>query len=659
MKRQLAVGLALLALVGAALGEAAEDGTVVEMEGVGITGKRLVEPAYSPTTVPASAAATVEEFSAEDIRALAAGSVYDVAALSPGARLEYQGRRGMNTLLMRGGDTVGVILDGVYLPWSQASRVLAQFPVDAIESVRMIRDSSAVTLGPFVAISPAMSHDNVPAAGLGSSNQGFMVITTKRSKAFELGGSAEYGSLDTRAFHLYQGNRLGDFSYRVAGTASGSSGRSGWNTGTSTLSLLANGSYHGEALQADVMLYYAGGRREIQKATADSNAASALWYYDPLESLQFSINLRKPWNNVHTTSFSYSRSQVEADEVLRSVTTLPPATHQSDELDILHLWHVAATEKNRLVLGAQGFIWSSPTGQFFYQGIERREDIVSGYLHDEYRLNERLTLDGGVRVDSKLIEKGSDKYAPTLAYNRTISNEWQQPAFSVSIGSSYKPDAVHRLMARLGYSRQEADTFLATVGNREPGAEERFKYELGAEAAYHPSFNPGITLFLYDIRNFSYAAATGGSVNNAYSIYDTADVVRKGAEVTIKGSLPYGFGYHAGYSYTTTNRGDTNRATPHHTASMRLSHQAGDLESNLILTYLGPYKNNFLSVGNIYRPAGDAVRLDLNVSYALTLAKVPVRATLYGRNLLDNRYVTIAGWQDQGVVCGGKLEVSF
>lgn len=98
---------------------------------------------------------------------------------------------------------------------------------------------------------------------------------------------------------------------------------------------------------------------------------------------------------------------------------------------------------------------------------------------------------------------------------------------------------------------------------------------------------------------------------------------------------------------------------PHHTFSLRLSHQAGGVESNLILSYLGPYENNFLSVGGIYRPVGNYTRLDLNVSYPFTVRAARLRATLYGRNILDERYVTIAGWQDQGAVCGGKLDVSF
>jgi len=660
MKKQLMMGMTLLAL-GAAVQEGVAEEQAVEVGGVGVSGKREREPVYSATTVPASAAATVEEFTRDDIQAVAPASVYDLAALSPGARVEFQGRKGMNSLQLRGGDTVGVILDGVYIPWSQASRILAQFPVDAIESVKIVRDSSAVTLGPFVAFSPAVSHDNVPSPGLGSSNQGFMVITTKKGKGAELGGIAEYGSLDTRSFQLYHGNSKGPFSYRMAGTASGTSGRDGWNNAANNTSLLLNGNYDTAAFKADFLIYYANGRREIQRATTDSTAYTSIWNYDPLESLQIALNLHKQWNAVHTTSLSYARGRVTDDETMGLSTSAatPLAIRQEDQVESWHLWHVAATANNRLVGGFQTFLWKSPTGQFFYENMPRKEDLFSGYIQDEYKFNSRLTLDGGVRVDGKLIEQGSDKYSPLQASNKKIENEWQQPAISLSLGSSYKLDEVHRLVGRFGYSRQDADSFLATVGNTSLNTEERFKYELGAEASYNPVFNPSVTLFLYDISNFAYAAATAGSGASVYNIYDTADVIRTGVETSVKGSLPWGLGYHAGYSYITTNRSDTNKVMSHNMVNLRLSHQIGGVESNLTLNYVGPHENNLYSVGNVYRAAGDYTRLDLNVSYAFRVNNAQARATVYGRNLLDDRYVNIAGWQDQGMTCGGKLEVSF
>jgi iron complex outermembrane receptor protein len=280
-------------------------------------------------------------------------------------------------------------------------------------------------------------------------------------------------------------------------------------------------------------------------------------------------------------------------------------------------------------------------------------------------MNRSLTLDGGIRVDGKLIEQGSDKYSPLQETNKKISNEWEKPSISLSLGSSYKLDERHNLLARFGYSRQEPDSFLATVGNKTLDTEQRLKYELGAEGKYNPAFNPGVTMFYYDIQNFAYSAATGGTGTSVYNIYDTANVGRKGVEATVKGSLPLGFAYNAGYSYITTDRADTNKVMPHNTVNLRLSHQLGALETNLILNYVSSYENNFLSNVDpvtkqaIYRPAGDYTRLDMNVSYSFKLSDAKAKATLYGRNLLDDRYVTIAGWRDQGLTYGGKLEVSF
>lgn len=657
MTKQMLILMAVIAM--GSVQEARADEQPMEIGGVGVLGKREQVPTYSPVTVPASAAVTVEEFTKEDIQAIAPATVYDIAALSPGARIEFQGRKGMNAMQLRGGDTVGVILDGVYIPWSQASRMLAQFPVDAIESVRIVRDSSAVTLGPFTSIAPAMSHDNVPSPGLGGSNQGFLVITTKKGNGPELGGIAQYGNLDTRLFQLYHGNNKGAFSYRLTGTASGTSGRDGWNNAANTISLLASARYTGETVNGDFMMYYANGRREIQRSTPDSTAYTSIWAYDPLESLNLSFNLHKSWNKIHTTSLSYGLGRVTDDEYLTTTTTAPQPVRQEDILNTWHLWHVAATESNRFVAGLQTFLWKSPTGQFFYEKVARKEDLFSGYLNDEFHLTKELTLDGGIRVDGKYIVNGSDKYSPLQESNKVIRNEWQQPAVSMTLGSAYQINDRYKITGRFGYSRQDADSFLATVGNKELATEERFKYELGAEAALHPWFTPAATLFFYDINQFVYAAATGGSGATAYNIYDTTDIVRKGVETSITGSLPWGFGYKADYSYITTNRSDTNKVMPHHTVNFRLSHHLGNYDSNFTLSHVSSYENNFLSAGNIYRAAGDYTRLDLNVSYLFQFNRSQARATLFGRNLLDDHYVTIAGWRDQGLTWGGKLEVSF
>jgi hypothetical protein len=62
--------------------------------------------------------------------------------------VSFQGRQHMDFASMRGG-SFQVILDGVYM--SQTDRLLATLPVQLVESMTIVRDSTALSIGPLAA----------------------------------------------------------------------------------------------------------------------------------------------------------------------------------------------------------------------------------------------------------------------------------------------------------------------------------------------------------------------------------------------------------------------------------------------------------------------------------------------------------------------------
>jgi len=138
-----------------------------ELERIGTKAKRIGEAVTSPYAVSESSKLHVEVFTEEDIEAIKPETVWDVIQQAAGMEVTFQGRQHMFFANMRGGN-YGIILDGVYI--TQADRLLASLPVDSIESVSIIRDATAVTLGPLTNFG----------SSTGSSNQGFIVIKTKR-----------------------------------------------------------------------------------------------------------------------------------------------------------------------------------------------------------------------------------------------------------------------------------------------------------------------------------------------------------------------------------------------------------------------------------------------------------------------------------------------
>ena len=201
---------------------------------VEVSSTRLKEPVTSPYAVPESSQLQTEVWTKEEIEALHPQTVWDVLEQVPGMEVTYQGRQHLDFSNMRGTGSFGVILDGVYV--SSLDRILATLPVDAIESMTIVRDATALTLGPLTNFG----------ASTGSSNQGFVVIKTKRASTLEGGLVASYGTFDTEKAHLYQGAKIGNFDYRIAATYNSTDGKNDdekhdWYNGSDNKSLLFRG----------------------------------------------------------------------------------------------------------------------------------------------------------------------------------------------------------------------------------------------------------------------------------------------------------------------------------------------------------------------------------------------------------------------------------
>jgi iron complex outermembrane receptor protein len=92
---------------------------------------------------------------------------------------------------------------------------------------------------------------------------------------------------------------------------------------------------------------------------------------------------------------------------------------------------------------------------------------------------------------------------------------------------------------------------------------------------------------------------------------------------------------------------------------LRLQHRWRVIESNLSLRYVSGYENSRFATDNSSHGVGGYSRIDANINYDFSIRKLAARATLYGRNLSDQHYVTRLGWQDTGITVGGQLSVRF
>lgn len=663
MKNCVVFTVILAACLQAAIVFAGEDKDKTHtIEPVTVSARQQEEPKNSPYRLPASSLAATWSVGQKEIQAMQPRDLFDVLSYAPGVQLSFQGRKGMNFLGGRGGgnfiggSNYAVMVDGVYLPWTHSARMLANFPVETIESVRIVRDSTILTLGPLAGL-----------GAIGSAVQGVVMIKTRKPERRESEVKAGYGNLDRYKAFLSHGDRLGEGDgssgyYSLNFSKRHDGGRDDWNNASDSNSILLKGGYAASGLSADVSLYHDWATREIQRSLPVSKTSDAKWEYDPMDSLMVSANLAKAWNASQTTSLGFYTGRLEADLQKRSWSKAGCDTHSlEDNATQADLRHIISSDNNALRMGAQAIWWRVPDGQLYYEGIAREEELYSVYLHDEYSLTPALTVDAGARLDRKHVSKGINKYAPTdKTPTVLIDDEWAEPYYTAAVGAAYSLNEKWRLSFRTSYVEQGADNYLLTIKNKTLAPEKQWRYEAGVEANLHPAFNAVMTLFHYDISNCKTVVGSVKVGDDLYNVYDTTDVARQGVELDINGFLGTpSLTYSLSYSYQTSDNDTDNEAIPRHIASLRLGYSLMPFQVNLLLRHVSDYRSNQFAVDNLYYDIGGFSRVDANISYLFKLGGAQMRATLFGQNLTDERYETRLGWEDVGLTFGVELGAKF
>lgn len=628
------------------------------LDPITVSADRQGEPANSPYRLPVSSQAATWLITQQEIEALQPRDIFDVLSCAPGVQLAFQGRKGMNFLSSRGGGTFiggtnfAVMVDGVSLPWTQTSRVLANFPVDNIESIRVVRDASILTLGPLSGL-----------GSIGAAVQGFIIIKTRTPAKAETDFKLRYGNLNRAKIYASHGNSLENTHYFLSYNKYHDGGRDDWNNSSDTDSVLLKGGYAAHGLTADISLYHDWATRETMRSLDISRTSDSKWVYDPLNTLMISANVAKAWNRTQTTSLGLYMGRVEADLHQRSFAR--PAAYNLEEQEETSLQaalrHIITTDNNTLHLGGQAIFWETPTGEFYYPGIARREQLYSLYVFDEYALNQSWSLDGAVRADLKHVSKGLNKYGPTEATpSQLIEDEWAEPSYSAALGAAYRINDNWRLSFKTSYVVQGADQYLETADGKSLDTETQWRNEAAVAAHFNRYLRAAFTLFRYDLSNTKQVVGSTTIGEEVVNVYGNADVARQGVELDLSGALPVvPLNYRVSYSYQSSDNDKDNDAIPHHLVSLALGYAQDPVSANLIVRYVSPYDSNQFSVNNIYYEIGDYTRLDANISYDFEINKVRMRATLFGQNLTDERYQSRLGWEDVGLTFGMELGFKF
>ena len=259
----------------------------------------------NPFRVAPSSRSSVQVMTSEDIAAFNPRDVFDLLSHAVGVFPMYQGRKVPVHLQIRGDTNFAYIIDGAYVERDTGSRILSNLPVSVIEQVDVVRDATALTLGPMVNFtSPS-----------GAPNDGFIVIRTKRPthNEVQLKGVAE--NLGTLGVEV-SGAVASEENYVSGALRSFSTdGPSGEHSARDNTTGIVKGGFVRDNVAFDLMAYHDSGKFEFQRADTGISTAALVdmkWGFDPIETTLLVANGRVSWNAEQTSLLSFYQNELKA-----------------------------------------------------------------------------------------------------------------------------------------------------------------------------------------------------------------------------------------------------------------------------------------------------------------------------------------------------------
>ncbi|UFS62593.1 TonB-dependent receptor plug domain-containing protein [Sulfurimonas sp. HSL-3221] len=637
-----------------------------------------IDSPTNPYRVAKSAAFGTEVMDEKEIKAYKAKNVLELLNMATGLDLTYQGRRHPFFVNMRGGGSITYIVDGAILP-SSSDRMLQQLPVNAIESIEIVRSSTALSLAPSIGIGASNS-----GSGL---NIGFIVIRTKRPKTTEGLLHAYYEQAISQPAangqDIYVGTRLDEgapYNSYVGMMASryDRPSKDSWFDGSRAVSGMVNGGLTLGKLSLNMMGYIDSGRFEMQRGVAvDGTTDSAKWYYDPVQTRIFSLDGNVLWNENQITLFSAATiayDQEEHNEYFNSAVA--SQRHYEEKTQTLSLRHNARFGDTTVHLGGQS-TQSKGFGPNLSKAYNSYNTTVNGYsVAAEHSLFDgMLCLDAGYRYDVKHINHATAAKSEALATPDANSNTDLPAANVYTAGVLYNIAKGYRLSARYFYGNEgtSGDFDLMTEDNATLHGERQQRWEIGFEAGIARAFVPALTYF--DVAIDNEKTATGStytdSDGNEYYYYTEQDSHRKGVEFLLKGRIGNTTSYRFAWTHiienSTTSGGVTTESLgatmPRNTFSALLSHAYEAYRFNVSAKRVDGYSSSRSPKGTMTGlDLGDYTRVDANIARDFVFGGATATAKLYGRNLTDDHYATryVTGYYyDRGRTLGAEIAFAF
>lgn len=605
-------------------------------------------------------------FTSQDIEALHPNTVFDVLQTVPGLEVDYQGRQYPNSMTLRGG-AVLVVVDGVYL--AQVARQLALFPVQLIESITVVRNATALSIGPLMSFESSISSTGTSNVGI----QGFILIKTKRASGPEGGFVTGGGNWETAMGHAYMGSRSGNWDYRAAYTYDTTQGapNASWLLSERNATATFHGGYSGDKLNLEFLYLGSRGYRDDEQPlyggphwtgtaydySVVNTPAPASGYFNPDDFDLYNMNASYQWNSNNRTvaQYGFYNSHIKSP-------TLSYGRQDNTEENI-DLQHTYCIWGHCLTGGGQEIKFIAPNGiapranaRSTSGTAEDRVDdaLFSWYGQDEFSTpGKRWVFDAGIR---------GDKLHHGWPLGGTVPiNVWLPTFYTLTGGATYNVTSRLSLTARYGFVQSSPATAYVTVSGAPLATQSQQRLEFGVNHKLNGHFGLSLTPYGYKTSNaFTQATGCKGFLPGTYVLNDAMGNPIEycvspagknwtyGIDASFTGSIYGPLKYNVGYGWVEETLDVNNIGMSHHFPHAQLDYRNKTWFANVNMIYVGPKWYTTPLTGTMpplsgyfpYYEFGNYVNVNANAGFNFKLLDRPMTFTAACNNIGNSHYET-------------------